>query len=102
MDLNGSRESIDLVEKTPCAVGYSGMGYMTKGVKALCINTTDEKCVTPTLQTATDKPYPISRDLYMYTAGTPTAEVKAYMDWIQGDAAKEIIIKSGYVPVSKK
>lgn len=102
MDLNGSRESIDLVEKTPCAVGYSGMGYITKGVKSLCINTIDGKCVTPTLETATDKTYPISRELYMYTAGAPSAEVKAYMDWVQGDAAKEIIIKSGYVPVPKK
>ena len=26
MDLSGSRESIDLVENTPCAIGYSGMG----------------------------------------------------------------------------
>jgi phosphate transport system substrate-binding protein len=101
MDLNGSRESIDLVEKTPCAIGYSGMGYLSKHVKALCINK-DDKCILPTLETATDKTYPISRELYMYTAGEPSKEVKAYMEWTQGDLAKEIIIKSGYVPVPKK
>ena len=102
MDLNGSRESVDLVEKTPCAIGYSGMGYLSKGVKALCINTKEGKCILPSLETATDKSYPIARELYMYTSGEPSAEVKAYMDWTQGDAAKEIIIKSGYVPVPKK
>ena len=102
MDLNGSRESIDLVEKTPCAVGYSGMGYITKHVKALCINTKDGACVSPTVETATNKTYPISRELYMYTAGEPSPAVKAYMDWTQGETAKEIIIKSGYVPVPKK
>ena len=103
MDLNGSREAIDLVEKTPCAIGYSGMGYMTKGVKALCVSkTTDAPCVNPTLETATDRSYPIARELYMYTSGTPSPEVQAYMDWTQSDAAKEIIIKSGYVPVPKK
>lgn len=103
MDLNGSREAIDLVEKTPCAIGYSGMGYMTKSVKALCVSkTTDAPCVNPTLETATDRTYPIARELYMYTSGTPTPEVQAYMDWTQSDAAKEIIIKSGYVPVPKK
>jgi len=37
MDLNGSRESIDLVEKTPCAIGYSGMGYLNPRVRAVCI-----------------------------------------------------------------
>lgn len=103
MDLNGSREAIDLVEKTPCAIGYSGMGYITKSVKALCVSkTADAPCVSPSLETATDKTYPIARELYMYTSGTPSPEVKAYMDWTQSDAAKEIIIKSGYVPVPKK
>jgi phosphate transport system substrate-binding protein len=77
------------------------MGYLSKHVKALCINK-DDKCVLPTLETATDKSYPISRELYMYTSGEPSKEVKAYMDWTQGDLAKEIIIKSGYVPVPKK
>lgn len=103
MDLNGSREAIDLVEKTPCAIGYSGMGYMTKNVKALCISgKAGSDCVSPSLETATNKTYPIARELYMYTSGEPSLEVKAYMEWTQSDAAKEIIIKSGYVPVSKK
>lgn len=103
MDLNGSREAVDLVEKTPCAIGYSGMGYVSKHVTSLCVSKTkDAACVTPTLETATDKSYPIARELYMYTSGSPSAEVKAYMEWTQGDIAKEIIIKSGYVPVPKK
>jgi phosphate transport system substrate-binding protein len=103
MDLNGSREAVDLVEKTPCAIGYSGMGYISKGVKALCVSKTkDGACVRPSLETATDKTYPIARELYMYTSGTPSTDVKTYMDWTQSDAAREIIIKSGYVPVPKK
>lgn len=103
MDLNGSRESIDLVEKTPCAIGYSGMGYLNKGVKALCVQKdASGQCILPTTETATDKSYPIARELYMYTSGNPSPEVKAYMDWTQSDAAREIIIKSGYVPVPKK
>lgn len=103
MDLNGSRESIDLVEKTPCAIGYSGMGYLNKNVKALCVSkTSDGACVIPTLETATDKSYPIARELYMYTSGNPSPEVKAFMEWTQSDAAREIIIKSGYVPNPKK
>lgn len=101
MDLNGSRESIDLVEKTPCAIGYSGMGYLSKNVKSVCIKTVDGKCITPTLETATDKTYPIARELYMYTSSDPKPDVKAYMEWVQSDAAKAIIIQSGYVPVPK-
>ncbi len=103
MDLNGSRESIDLVEKTPCAIGYSGMGYISKHVKAFCIqNTKDSECIPPTLKTAVDKSYPISRELYMYTSGEPSEEVKAYMEWTQSEEAQKITIKAGYVPAAKR
>jgi phosphate transport system substrate-binding protein len=103
MDLNGSRESIDLVEKTPCAIGYSGMGYLSKHVKSLCISmTSDADCIFPNLQTAMDKSYPISRELYMYTSGEPSEEVKTYMNWTQSEEAKKITINSGYVPAPKR
>ena len=103
MDLNGSRESIDLVEKTPCAIGYSGMGYITKHIKAVCISkTADSECIPPVLKTAVDKSYPISRELYMYTSGEPSTEVKAYMDWTQSEEAQKITIKAGYVPAPKR
>jgi phosphate transport system substrate-binding protein len=103
MDLSGSRESIDLIEKTPCAIGYSGMGYLNKHVKAICVSKTkDSECIQPTLKTAMDKSYPISRELYMYTSGTPSAAVKEYMDWTQSEAAQAITVKAGYVPAPKR
>jgi phosphate transport system substrate-binding protein len=103
MDLNGSREAADLVEKTPCAIGYSGMGYLTEKIKALCVSQTkDSRCVKPSMASATDKSYPIARELYMYTSGTPNEDVKAYLEWTDTEAARAITMKAGYVPVPKK
>lgn len=103
MDLNGSRESIDLVEKTPCAIGYSGMGYLNPNVKSLCIQISpDAPCIEPTVKTAMDKTYPISRELYMYTNGNPSQEVKNYLEWTQSEKAHAITIKAGYVPAAKR
>jgi phosphate transport system substrate-binding protein len=103
MDLNGSREAIDLVEKTPCAIGYSGMGYLNPHIKAVCISQKDGgPCVKPTMRTAINKSYPISRELYMYTAGAPSVEVQNYMNWTQSEAATAITVKAGYVPASKR
>jgi phosphate transport system substrate-binding protein len=103
MDLNGSRESIDLVEKTPCAIGYSGMGYLNPRVRALCISKGQgTECITPTVETAINKSYPISRELYMYTSGNPSEAVKLYLEWTQSERAKLITIKAGYVPASKR
>jgi phosphate transport system substrate-binding protein len=99
MDLNGSREGIDLVEKTPCAIGYSGMGYLSRHVKALCVTFAEGgDCIYPTLETAMNKTYPISRDLYMYTIGTPSKAVLEYMEWTKTPLAQETILKAGYVP----
>lgn len=103
MDLNGSRESIDLVEKTPCAIGYSGMGYLNPHVKALCVSKTDSAtCVNPNLKTAMDKSYPISRELYMYTTVNASNDVKNYLEWTQSEKAREITVKAGYVPAPKR
>lgn len=103
MDLNGSRESIDLVEKTPCAIGYSGMGYLNPNVKSLCVSKElNAPCIQPNLESAMKKTYPISRELYMYTAGTVSKEVQDYMNWTQSEAAKVITIKAGYVPAPKR
>ena len=37
LELNGSKEVVELVSHTPCAIGYSGMGYATPGVKMVSI-----------------------------------------------------------------
>ena len=100
MDLNGSREGVDMVSKTPCAIGYTGMGYLSKDVVALCIaKKSGEPCVLPNMETALDKSYPIARELFMYTVGTPKPETVAFLEWIKTDAAKTLTKQSGFVPV---
>ncbi|MCB1968700.1 MAG: PstS family phosphate ABC transporter substrate-binding protein, partial [Candidatus Accumulibacter sp.] len=39
LDMHGSKDVADLVEKTPCAIGYSGLAYATDHLKTLCIST---------------------------------------------------------------
>ena len=54
--------------------------------------------VLPSVQAVNDGSYPISRPLYMYTAGEPTGQVKAYLDWILGDGQK-LVAELGFVPL---
>jgi phosphate transport system substrate-binding protein len=99
-DMNGSSEVVDLVENTPCAIGYSGLAYATDHVKMPCISMDDGgACVAPTVETAIDGTYPVARPLFMYTAGAPQGAVGEYMDWILGDAGQCIIFYMGYAPV---
>jgi phosphate transport system substrate-binding protein len=99
-DMHGSKDVVDLVEKTPCAIGYSGLAYATDHVKMLCIKKQQsDTCVAPSVQTAVDRTYPIARPLFMYTSGEPKGEIKTYMDWILSDEGQCIIKEKGYAPV---
>ena len=100
-DMHGSKDVVDLVEKTPCAIGYSGLAYATDHVKMACIATDDgAACVNPSVATAIDGSYPIARPLFMYTNGEPTGAIKEYLDWILSDEGQCIILDKGYAPVA--
>ena len=100
LDMHGSKDVVDLVEKTPCAIGYSGLAYATDHLKSVCIATDGaEACVSPSVATASDRSYPIARPLFMYTDGEPQGAIKEYMDWILSDAGQCILKKKGYAPV---
>jgi phosphate transport system substrate-binding protein len=99
-DMHGSKDVVDLVEKTPCAIGYSGLAYATDHVKLACVSKDGaDNCVMPSVQTASDGSYPIARPLFMYTNGEPEGEIKKYLDYILSDEGQCIILKKGYAPV---
>jgi len=99
-DMHGSKDVVELVTKTPCAIGYSGLAYATEHVKMPCIKKDDSApCVAPSIATASDGSYPIARPLMMYTRGQPEGEIKAYLDWVEGDAGQCIIQETGYAPI---
>ena len=98
-DMHGSKDVVDLVENTPCAIGYSGLAYATDHVKMPCVEGGDDgACVAPTVASALDGSYPIARPLIMYTSGEPQGAVKDYLDWILGEAGQCILLDQGYAP----
>ena len=99
-DMHGSKDVVDLVENTPCAIGYSGLAYANDHVKMPCVMSEEgAACVAPSVDTAIDGSYPIARPLMMYTAGEPAGKVKEYLDWIMSDAGQCLILEQGYAPV---
>lgn len=100
LDLHGSKDVVDLVSKTPCAIGYSGLAYASTGIKMPCVAREEgAPCIQPTMESAVDGSYPIARPLFMFTAGEPEGAVKAYLDWILSDEGQCILVGKGYAPV---
>jgi phosphate transport system substrate-binding protein len=103
LDMNGSKDVVEQVGKTPGAIGYSGLGYATADVKIVKVSPKKgAPGVLPSIATVHDKTYPISRPMFMYTPGEPTAVAKKYIEWILSDAGQKIVEKTGYVPLAKK
>ncbi len=101
-DMHGSKDVVDLVENTPCAIGYSGLAYATDHVSMPCVMTNEGgDCVEPTIATAVDGSYPIARPLFMYTAGEPQGAVREYMDWILSQEGQCVILERGYAPYTE-
>lgn len=100
LDLHGSKDVVEVIGRTPCAIGYSGMGYATDHVKMLEVAiTSDEPYYAPNLENVIAKTYPIARPLYMYSLGEPTGEAKAYLDWILSAEGQKIVEELGFVPL---
>lgn len=88
------------VRQNPNAIGYDGLGYVTEEVKMIAIARVDSSdYVLPSAETVNSKAYPIARDLYMYSAGQPTAEIEQYLQWIMGPDAQMIVEELGFVPI---
>ncbi len=101
-DMHGSKDVVDLVEKTPCAIGYSGLAYATDHLKMACVaQGSGGACTNPSVATAVDGSYPIARPLFMYTNGEPTGAIGDYMNWILSNEGQCIILNKGYAPAVK-
>jgi phosphate transport system substrate-binding protein len=101
-DMQGSKDVVELVSKTPGAIGYSGMGYATSEVKTLRLaKKAGGRSFAPTVENTLNHTYPIARPLFMYTLGEPRGPVKRYIDWVLSPAGQKIVIQSGYVPLPK-
>jgi phosphate transport system substrate-binding protein len=87
------------VRQNPNAIGYDGLGYVTPDQKVVAVaRDVGGPFVLPAVETVDDGSYPVSRPLYMYTAGEPTGAVKDYLDWILGEG-QALVSQLGFVPL---
>jgi phosphate transport system substrate-binding protein len=100
--LPGTAAVVNAVSKDPASIGYGGIAYATT-IRSLPVRRDDSsEPVQPSLQTVQSGEYPLSRDLYFYTAGEPSGEIKAFMDWVLGQEGQKICEAVGFYPLTQK
>ena len=100
--LAGTSAVANAVKGDVFGIGYGGIAYL-EGIRALKVKKDDTSPgIAPTLETAQDGSYPISRFLYLYTAGEPTGSMKKFIAWIESAEGQKVIGDVGYYPLPKK
>jgi phosphate transport system substrate-binding protein len=86
---------VQAVSKNRYALGYVGIGYLDKTVKAVTVGG-----VPASATTAIAKTYPIARPLYMYTDGTPKGEPAKFIAFVLGPEGQKLVAREGFVPMA--
>lgn len=97
--LAGTGAVVNAVKGDEKGIGYGGIAYLA-GVRALKVKKdAGSGAIAPSLETAQDGSYPLSRFLYFYTAGEPTGAAKRFVEWVTGPEGQKVISDVGYYPL---
>jgi phosphate transport system substrate-binding protein len=93
---------IETVGRTEGAIGYVGLAYLSKDVKAVAVSSDEGKTfVAPSVSSAQQGIYPISRPLYYYYSTAKESLVKPFVDYLLSEAGQKNVDAVGYVSLSK-
>lgn len=100
----GSASVVEGVARDVTAIGYSGIGYATSGVKAVPLS--DKKggeVFEANYANVLSGKYPLSRMLYIYVAKKPGQPlprvVEEFLKFALSKEGQEIVVKDGYDPL---
>jgi phosphate transport system substrate-binding protein len=103
----GSASVVEGIAKDVAAIGYSGIGYATSGVRSVPLS--DKKggpVAEATYENVLNGKYPLSRMLYIYVAkkpGEPLPKmVEEFLKFVLSKEGQEIVVKDGYDPLTAK
>lgn len=93
-----STESIlQAVAQDKTGIGYVGLGYVTSSVSAVGVaKEVGSTPVVPAVTTVLDQSYPISRALYIYSAGNPSALGNSFIEFCVSPAGGRLAQEAGF------
>jgi phosphate transport system substrate-binding protein len=101
----GSASVVQGVTEDQAGIGYSGIGYVTSGVRAVPLA---EKEGVPfheaTQHNAENGSYPLWRHLYLYVNKAPNKPldplVKEFLKFVYSREGQQVVVKDGFFPLS--
>ena len=102
MSMPATGSVIQSISQTEGAIGYVGLAYLNKDVKAIQVSYDQGQSYSnPSVSHANDHSYPIVRPLYFYYIKSEEAIVKPFIDYILSDEGQKIASELGFIKVIK-
>ena len=100
----GSSSVVQGVAADLGAIGYSGIGYKTSGVRALPLSDKEGSAfIEPSYENCLNGSYPLARYLYVYVNKAPGKDMdkltSEFITFVLSKQGQEITIKDGYFPL---
>jgi phosphate transport system substrate-binding protein len=100
----GSSSVVQGVAADLGAIGYSGIGYKTSGVRALPLSDKEGSAfIEPNYENCLNGSYPLARYLYVYVNKAPGKDMdkltSEFITFVLSKQGQEITIKDGYYPL---
>ncbi|PPE72994.1 phosphate-binding protein [Solimonas fluminis] len=103
----GSASVVQSVATGLNAIGYSGIGYKTSGVRAVPLSTKDGgELEEATEENAVSGKYPLARVLYVYVNKAPNKPLSPleleFIKMVLSKKGQQVVEKDGYIPLPAK
>lgn len=100
----GSASVVQSVATQINAIGYSGIGYKTSGVRALPLSKkSGQPYIEPDAKHAIDGTYPLARVLYVYVNKKPNQPLqpleREFFKMVLSKQGQTVVVKDGFVPM---
>lgn len=101
----GSSSVVQGVGSDLAGIGYSGIGYMTSGVRAVPLGEKEGTFVEANYEKSLSGEYPLARFLYVYVNRKPGAPMdkltSEFLKFVASKEGQEVVVKDGYFPIPK-
>ncbi len=103
----GSASVVQSVAASLNGIGYSGIGYVTSGVRAVPLaKRGSREFVTATSDNAVSGKYPLGRFLYVYVNKHPNRPLppleREFIRMVLSRSGQQVVVKDGYIPLPAK
>ncbi|WP_019593397.1 PstS family phosphate ABC transporter substrate-binding protein [Thioalkalivibrio sp. ALM2T] len=99
----GSASVVQGVSESLNGIGYSGIGYLTSGVRAIPLGVEDGELYEPVAENAASGDYPLARFLYVMVNKHPedglTPRSAEFLKMVLSKEGQEVVVRDGFIPL---